>query len=149
MKLIPATMTAIAIGVSSAGAGSTVIVTPVARATSTIDGQPIILPQENAEVAVAIYELPPGAVLPQSADPGVRYDYVLSGRLHVTNPKSGAVSEFSQGDFFVAPAGPWKSATNNGDVNARILVIRQAPVDNTGRHWLRTANGYFLMPWHE
>jgi quercetin dioxygenase-like cupin family protein len=146
MKLIAGTVIAILLGVTATDAGHGVIVTPVARATSTISGQPIVLPQGSPQVTVSIYELPPGATLPQSADPGVRYDYLLSGSLRVTDPGTGAVSNLSQGQFFVAPTGAWNSAMNPGDAETRVLIIRQAPTDNTGRRWLRTANGYFLMP---
>jgi quercetin dioxygenase-like cupin family protein len=146
MKLIAATVMVSLLGLSSTNAGGGVVVTPVARATTTIGGQPIVLPQEHPEVTVSIYEVPPGSTLPQSADPGMRYDYLLSGRLRLADPGTGVVSDLSEGQFFVAPTGAWNSAVNPGDTNTKILVIRQASVDNTGRRWLRTANGYFQMP---
>jgi quercetin dioxygenase-like cupin family protein len=123
-----------------------VVVTPVAKTTSTITGQPIVLPQANPEVTVSVYEVPPGGAVLQSLDAGLRYDYVLSGHLRITNPQTGAVSDFSQGDFVVGRPGQWASAKNAGDTVMKLVVIRQAPVDNTGRRWLRAANGFFLKP---
>ena len=49
----------------AAHAEDKVVVTPVAKATTTVSGQPIVLPQDNPEVSVSIYEIPPGAALPQ------------------------------------------------------------------------------------
>ncbi|SFB43288.1 Cupin domain protein [Rhizobium sp. NFR07] len=145
LKAIATAMIMIAAGTAQAG-GNKVNVIPVTKTAHTITGQPIALPQEEPEVTVLIYEVPPGAAVPQSSEAGIRYDYVLSGHLRITNPETGAIFNFSQGDFVVGRPGQWRTAENPDETTMKLLVIRQAPFDKTGRRWLRTGNGYFLMP---
>src|SRR5262245_40156374 len=60
-------------------------VTPLFSATTTAIGQPIVLPQGNAEVRATLYEIAVGAVLPVHKHPFHRYAYVLAGRLRVSD----------------------------------------------------------------
>ncbi len=132
MKLIAGAMIAMAASTMTASSSeSKVVVTPVTRTTTTMTGQPIALPDGNPEVTVSIYEIPPGARLPQHRHPSIRYGYMLSGRLQVTNADTGTVSDFRQGDFIVESLGQWHSAVNPGNEAIRLLVIDQAPVGAT------------------
>ena len=132
MKLIAGAMIAMAASTMTASSSeSKVVVTPVTRTTTTMTGQPIALPDGNPEVTVSIYEIPPGARLPQHRHPSIRYGYMLSGRLQVTNADTGTVSDFRQGDFIVESLGQWHSAVNPGNEPIRLLVIDQAPVGAT------------------
>lgn len=126
-KLIAGAMIVMTAGTAYAG-GNKVVVTPVTKTTTTITGQPILLPDGNPEVTVSIYEIPPGANLPQHRHPSARYGYMLSGHLRITNADTGEVSDFKEGDFIVESRGQWHSAVNPDDEPIKLLVIDQAPV---------------------
>jgi hypothetical protein len=85
-----------------------VTVTPVLKTMLTIVGQPIVLPQKNAEVIVSIYDIAPGAVLPQHKHHYPRYGYVLSGTLTVTNLESG---KRAPSNLVISLSSPWTSGT--------------------------------------
>jgi quercetin dioxygenase-like cupin family protein len=106
---------------------SEMVVTPVAKTSLTITGQPIVLPGDNPEVTVSILEVAPGAALPQHRHPHPRYGYILSGQLRVKNADTGMVYDFHAGDFAVESRGQWHSGENPGHVPLKLLVIDQAP----------------------
>ena len=54
----------------------------------TSSGQPIVLPQQNAEVTASIYDVAPGVALPAHKRPYPMYAYVLSGNLRVTKTET-------------------------------------------------------------
>jgi quercetin dioxygenase-like cupin family protein len=109
------------------GDGMDIVVTPVARTTSTMSGQAIQLPAENPELSVSIFEVAPGAVLPQHRHFYPRYGYVLSGHLRVRNAETGVVHDFHAGDFAVEAYGQWHSGENPGDVPLKLLVMDLVP----------------------
>jgi len=100
-----------------------VTVRPVAAATATSSGQPIVLPQKDAQVLVSTYEIAPGAVLPVHKHPFPRYAYVQAGDLRVTNNDTGKSEDFKPGDFIVEAVGQWHYGTNTGKDTVRLLVI--------------------------
>lgn len=104
-------------------AAKPVIVRPVASATTTSSGQPIVLPQKDAQVVVSAYEIAPGAVLPVHRHPFPRYAYVQAGHLRVTNNDTGRSEDFRPGDFIVEAVGQWHFGTNTGKDTVRLLVI--------------------------
>ena len=106
------------------GAGQ-VVVTPLASTTSTASGQPITLPQKDAQVIVSSYEIPAGAQLPVHEHPFARYAYVLGGTLQVTNVETGKSNTYRPGDFIVEMIGQWHKAANVGADPVRLLVIDQ------------------------
>ena len=73
--------------------------------TLTASGQPISLPQRNAQVAASIYEIMPGAALPMHNHPYPRYGYVLAGVLRVTNIDTGQIDTYQPGSFFLESVG--------------------------------------------
>jgi quercetin dioxygenase-like cupin family protein len=94
-------------------------------ATTTANGQPIILPKANVEVVVWMYDIPAGARLPVHKHPSQRYAYVLSGTLQVTDVESARTFEYKPGDFIVEIVDGWHYGTNNGKESVRLLVIDQ------------------------
>lgn len=100
-----------------------VVVKPVMSATTTSSGQPIVLPQKDAQVLVSTYEIPPGAVLPKHQHPFPRYAYVQAGTIAVTNVDTGKTDTFKTGDFILEAVGQWHYGTNAGTVPVRLLVI--------------------------
>jgi quercetin dioxygenase-like cupin family protein len=105
--------------------GTPVVVTPLASRTTTASGQPITLPQKNAQVLVSAYDIAPGATLPVHRHPFPRYAYVQAGTLKVTNVETGNSNTYKAGDFIVEMIGQWHQATNVGDGAVKLLVIDQ------------------------
>ena len=105
--------------------GPHVVVTPLASTKVTADGQPIILPQKNAQILVSTYDIPVGATLPVHKHPFPRYAYVLAGTLQVTYIDTGKSEVFKAGDFIVEVMGPWHQGTNIGPTPIKLLVIDQ------------------------
>lgn len=107
---------------SQATAGK-VVVRPVISSTVTSSGQPIVLPQKDAQVIVSTYEIPAGAVLPKHKHPFPRYAYVQAGTIEVTNIDTGKTATFKTGDFILEAVDQWHFGTNKGDVPVKLLVI--------------------------
>ena len=104
-------------------ATSKVVVKPVMSATTTSSGQPIVLPQKDAQVIVSTYEIPPGAVLPKHKHPFPRYAYVQAGIIEVTNLDTGKTQTFKTGDFILEAVDQWHFGANKGKVPVKLLVI--------------------------
>jgi len=117
----------LAAGFGAAHADDKVVVTPVTKATTTVSGQPIVLPEHNPEVSVSLYEIAPGAALPQHRHHYPRYGYVISGQLRVTNTETGKTYDFGPGGFIVEALDQWHYGENPGSTPLKLLVIDQAP----------------------
>lgn len=100
-----------------------VVVKPVLSATTTSSGQPVVLPQKDAQVIVSTYEIPPGAVLPKHKHPFPRYAYVQAGTIEVTNLDIGKTETFKTGDFILEAVDQWHFGANKGKVPVKLLVI--------------------------
>jgi quercetin dioxygenase-like cupin family protein len=100
-----------------------VTITPLLSATVTSSGQPIVLPQKNAEVIVSIYDVAPGTALPVHKHPYPMYAYVLSGNLRVTNTDTGRSNTYKAGDFILESVGQWHTGANIGEDPLKLLVI--------------------------
>jgi quercetin dioxygenase-like cupin family protein len=98
-------------------------VTPVTSVSVTSSGQPIVLPQRDARMTVSVYDIPPGAVLPEHKHPIPRYGYGLSGRQRVSIAETDKIQEFRTGDFIAEAVNQWHSATNAGTTPIKLLVI--------------------------
>jgi len=91
--------------------------------TTTSAGQQIVLPRKDAELVASIFEIPPGAHLPEHEHPYPRYGYILSGSLRVTDTETGQGKTYQQGDFVVESVGRWHTGANAGEEPTRLLVI--------------------------
>jgi len=98
-------------------------VTKLLSTTTTSSGQPVVLPQKDAQIVVSIYDMVPGATLPVHKHPYSRYGYVLSGNLRVTNMETGQVGTYKPGDFFPGSIGQWHMDANIGAEPLKLLVI--------------------------
>ncbi len=107
----------------AAGAKAPVTVRLVLSATTTASGQPIVLPQKDAQVIVSTYEIAPGAVLPVHKHPFPRYALVQAGSLRVTNADTGKSDDYKPGDFIVEVVDQWHYGTNTGADTVKLLVI--------------------------
>jgi quercetin dioxygenase-like cupin family protein len=100
-----------------------VTVTQLLSTTVTSSGQPIVLPQKNAQMVVSSYDIAPGATLPVHKHPYPRYGYVLTRRLRVTNMQTGQSDIYEPGDFILESVGQWHMGTNIGGEPLKLLVI--------------------------
>jgi quercetin dioxygenase-like cupin family protein len=94
-------------------------------ATTTANGQPIKLPQSNAEVVVWMYDIPVGAKLAVHKHPFPRYAYVLQGTLQVTDVENSRTWHYKPGDFIVEIVDAWHYGATTGSDPVRLLVIDQ------------------------
>jgi quercetin dioxygenase-like cupin family protein len=100
-------------------------ITPLLSTAVTSSGQPIVLPQGNIQLITSIYEIAPGAKLPEHEHNAQRYGYLMSGRLRITNTETGKSDEFKPGDFIVESRGQWHKAESIGTEPIKLLVIDQ------------------------
>ena len=91
--------------------------------TTTSAGQTIVLPKKGAELVASIFEIPPGARLPEHEHPYPRYGYILSGSLRVTDTETGQSKTYRSGDFVLESVGRWHTGANAGKEPTRLLVI--------------------------
>jgi quercetin dioxygenase-like cupin family protein len=102
-----------------------VTVNPLLTTSVTASGQPIVLPQGNVQLITSMYEIPPGAKLPEREHNSQRYGYLLAGQLRITNTETGKSQEYKAGDFIVESRGQWHKAENIGTEPIKLLVIDQ------------------------
>ncbi len=102
-----------------------IVVTPLMTTSQTSSGQPITLPQKDAQVSVSTYDIQPGAVLPWHEHPYPRYAYVLAGTLSVTNSVTGQTTIFKTGDFILEAIGQRHRGASVGPDPVKLLVIDQ------------------------
>ncbi|MPZ39017.1 MAG: cupin domain-containing protein [Rhizobiales bacterium] len=108
-----------------AAAAAKVRASRIFSATTTANGQPIKLPQGDAEVVVWTYDIPVGARLPVHKHPFPRYAYVLQGMLQVTDVEMSRTSDYKAGDFIVEMVDAWHYGANTGSEPVRLLVVDQ------------------------
>ncbi len=82
---------------------------------------------EKVRMTVVRATLAPGESLPDNARTALRYIYVQSGRLQVSNLVTGAEQEVAAGEFAVESAGQWHTGRAMGSEPAEVLLIEQAP----------------------
>jgi len=103
--------------------GEDVTVTQLLSSTATSSGQPIVLPQKDAQVVVSIYDIMPGATLAAHNHPHSRYAYVLSGTLRVNNIETGQTDTYAPGAFILESVGQWHADVSIGCEPLKLLVI--------------------------
>lgn len=109
------------------------VVTPIVRTGRTISGQPLRLPQGEAEMAAAAVEIPAGGALPIHQHPWSRIVYVERGTLRVLNHDTGASQDFRTGQVLPEVVAQWHEARALGGEAVRLIVIDLVPpgVNNT------------------
>jgi quercetin dioxygenase-like cupin family protein len=111
----------------SARAADGVKVVAMLNTKVTSTGQPIMLPGGHVRVITSIYEIAPGAKLPEHKHIYPRYGYLMSGQLRVTNVETGTSTTFNPGDFIIESLGQWHTAKSIGADPIKLLVIDQVP----------------------
>jgi quercetin dioxygenase-like cupin family protein len=100
-------------------------VDPLLSTSVTSSGQPIVLPHGHVKVITSMYEVPPGAKLPEHKHNYPRYGYLLAGELRITNIETGKSVTYKPGDFIIESLGQWHKAENVGADPIKLLVIDQ------------------------
>ena len=100
-----------------------VTVSPILTTSETATGQPIPMPQGEAQIAVARFTIAPGAQLPAHKHPFPRMAYVLSGTLIVTDVETGTETTYAEGEFVVEMVNAWHFGRNDGAEPVELLVI--------------------------
>jgi quercetin dioxygenase-like cupin family protein len=100
-------------------------VDPLLSTSVTSSGQPIVLPHGHVKVITSMYEVPPGAKLPEHKHNYPRYGYLLSGELRITNIEAGKSVTYKPGDSIIESVGQWHKAENIGTEPIKLLVIDQ------------------------
>ena len=103
--------------------GEDVTVTQLLSSTATSSGQPILLPQKDAQIVVSIYDVTPGATLAVHNHPHPRFGYVLSGTLRVNNIDTGQTDTYAPGAFILESVGEWHAGMSIGSEPLKLLVI--------------------------
>ena len=95
----------------------------------TASGQPIAIagPSGPLQVTATISELGPGESTIVHKHPYLRYDYILEGRIQVTNFVTGKVDIASAGQFLVDPIDQWHQGKAMDGKRVRLLVVDTAP----------------------
>lgn len=110
-----------------AAAPSQAAMTQILRASTTVTGQPLGVPDGPWEVAITASELPAGGVLPMHKHPWPRYAYVERGRLRVRYEAAGLVREFGPGEAVVEAVDQWHEGEAIGPDPVRLIVLDQLP----------------------
>ncbi|MGH6872594.1 MAG: cupin domain-containing protein [Rhizomicrobium sp.] len=126
-KLLIATLMALACGSALAANSPAPVTTPVAKTTTTVTGQTIVVPP-NPEVRVVTVTFPPGARLPVHKHLFPHYVYVLKGTLTVVNVETGKSMQMREGSFFAEMIDTWHYGINNTAAPIDLLVIDQVPM---------------------
>ncbi len=99
----------------------------IAVALRTASGQPIPSPGGPLQVTATVSELGPGQATIVHKHPYLRYDYILKGRLQVTNFVTGKVDVVGAGQFVVDPIDQWHQGRAMDGKRVRLLVVDTAP----------------------
>ena len=102
-------------------------VTLLTRASTTVTGQPLGIPEGPLEVAISASELPAGGVLPMHKHPWPRYAYVERGRLRVRYEAAGLVREFGPGEAVIEAVDQWHEGEVIGPDPVRLILLDQLP----------------------
>ena len=95
---------------------------PVLKTAQTADGDPLKLPQDNAEIVSVIGTIEAGGRTARHQHPVPVYVYVLEGALEVQT-EGGEPRSYKAGEAFMESVDRWHQAFNTGDSSAKILVV--------------------------
>jgi quercetin dioxygenase-like cupin family protein len=123
---------------ASARAADAPVTALIAATSTTITGQPIVVPA-NPEVRVNTVTFAPGARLPVHKHLYPHYVYVLEGTLSVTNVDSGKRFDVRAGTFFAEMINTWHYGENKTAAPLKLLVIDQVPAGTKSNTIVRDA----------
>ena len=113
--------------VANTAGASAATVTPILRTQRTISGQPLKLPQGEAELVAIAVDIPAGGALPIHKHPWSRFFYVERGTLRVVNQETGKSMDFKAGQVQAEAVGQWHAGRAVGQGPVRVIVIDLVP----------------------
>jgi quercetin dioxygenase-like cupin family protein len=114
-------------GRAAAPAGGAAKATPLLRSRTTVSGQPLKLPQGEAELVATAVDIPRGGRLPTHQHPWSRFVYVERGSIRVLNRDTGVATVLTRGQVLPEAVGQWHEATALGRKGVRLIVIDLVP----------------------
>lgn len=127
LVLVAATAPGASIATSTEAAAPISTNTLVVRTAQTVSGQPLRLPQGNAEMVATAVEIPPNGKTTIHQHPWSRFVYVERGPLRVVNLDTGQTHDLQTGQVFAEVVGQWHQGSAPGPRGARLLVIDLVP----------------------
>ena len=100
----------------------------IASTRLTASGQAIMPSAKPQQVTATLAEIAAGESTPVHKHPYLRFDYVLEGRLSVTNFDTGKTDIVTAGQFVVDPVNQWHQGRALDGKRVRLLIIDQTPV---------------------
>ena len=97
----------------------------VADTSTTMAGQPLIVPSAPLRVVATRVELPAGAAVPLHMHLWARYVWVESGEVQLILADGGTSRSLKAGEMIVEPIGKWHSGKIVKD--AVLLAVEQVP----------------------
>lgn len=124
----------VAVGCGAAG-GSVVpqapapasVSTPIVRTAKTLSGQPLRLPQGDAELVASSVDIPAGGQTTIHQHRWSRFVYVERGPIRITNLDTDAVDELQTGQVFAEVVAQWHQGHALGPQGARVVVLDLVP----------------------
>jgi quercetin dioxygenase-like cupin family protein len=101
--------------------------TILSRNTTTITGQPLVLPPAPVEAVFSRVVMPAGGVLPMHKHPWPRYAFIESGRILVRYQAAGLEREFGPGETAIEAVDQWHEGRALGSEPVVLLVIDHVP----------------------
>jgi quercetin dioxygenase-like cupin family protein len=96
--------------------------TPVLRATTSAEGQPINFPTSRNQVIVNYFTVTAGGESPRHSHPVAAIVYVLEGALTMEVDAYGAKT-YTAGQAFVESVNVWHKAVNRGTTPVKAIVV--------------------------
>ena len=113
--------------------GAALVSTPILRTTRTTSGQPLRLPQGEAEMVATLVTIPAGGAMPIHQHLWSRFLYVEQGPVRIINHDTGQSHEFQTGQVIPEVVAQWHEGRALGPSAAKLIVIDLVPpgVNNT------------------
>jgi quercetin dioxygenase-like cupin family protein len=96
--------------------------TPVLRATTSAEGQPISFPISHNQVVINYFTIAPGGESPRHSHPVTPIVYVLEGTLTM-EVDGQAAKAYTAGQAFVESVNVWHKAANRGTAPVKAIIV--------------------------
>jgi quercetin dioxygenase-like cupin family protein len=103
------------------------IVTPLAKGTTTVTGQPLKLPRDKAEYSAVLVVIPPGGATNVHRHTWSRFAYVEQGPIRLINHDTGQTFDFQTGAVIAESVGQWHEGRAIGPNSVRLIVFDLVP----------------------
>lgn len=101
--------------------GPPAVATLLLKATTNVDGLPLVYPAGTPQVTARIVEIPPGGETGRHRHPTPLFAYILDGEVTIT-VDGQSPRRFKAGDALMETAG-WHNGRNEGERPVRLLAV--------------------------